>query len=279
MSFLKPTISLFAIVFSGCFLLSGCTMQISEKEDNPLSAANTLPVEIQMQRLHSYPEGGSLVIPATEMAAGDILLTSPYGPTSLGIRLFSASTVSHAAIYLGNDQVVEAVGGSGVQIVSLDKVMDHNSKIIVLRVPELSAEQALAIRHFSESQVGQRYNYNGVALMAPFMMTRQLCSLNPFSEKFRNGCISTLAKLQLGSDEDAKGSFFCSQFVIEAYNQAGLPITTSDPVWVSPVDLLHMRQGDVASLTPNNPLLYIGHLKKGIIESTTASIRNGFSAK
>lgn len=266
---------LVSLLIGSLLLLNGCAMQISETQPQELKEnSSALPVEIQLQRIHSYPEGGSRVIGTSAIQSGDILLTSPFGPTSMGIRLFSASSVSHAAIYLGNDLVVEAVGGSGVQIVTMDEVMDHNSKIIVFRVPDLSAQQALAIREFSESKVGMKYNYNGVALMAPFMLTRQLCNLNPFSSTFSNDCLNAMAQIQLGNDEDAKGKFFCSQFVIEAYNQAGLPITASAPVWVSPVDLLHMREGDVAFLTPNKPLQYVGHLKRGMVETTMTSVKN-----
>ncbi|GKX58266.1 YaeF family permuted papain-like enzyme [Leminorella grimontii] len=257
--------------------IGGCTVQVSDNRSEALAQENGgLPVDIQLQRLHSYPKGGSVVIPASQMKAGDILLTSPYGPTSLGIRLFSGSTVSHAAIYLGDDKVVEAVGGSGVQVVTLEQALDHNSKIVVMRVPGLTEEQALSIQNFSEESLGKHYNYNGVALIAPFMLTRQLCSLNPFSSEFRNGCISLMAQLQLGSDEDAKGNYFCSQFVIEAYNRAGRPITESAPVWISPVDLLHMREGDVASFTPNVPLQYVGHLKRGVVENTTIALQQFF---
>lgn len=269
---------LIPLIVCSLLLLNGCVMQISESESQRPEEDNAaLPVDIQFQRMHSYPEGGSRVIDTSVIQTGDILLTSPFGPTSMGIRLFSASSVSHAAIYLGNDLVAEAVGGSGVQIVTMNEVMEHNTKIIVLRVPGLSEQQALTIRQFSESKVGVKYNYNGVALMAPFMFTRQLCNLNPFSSTFRNDCLNTMAQIQLGDDEDAKGKLFCSQFVIEAYNQAGLPITASAPVWVSPVDLLHMREGDVAFLTPNKPLQYVGHLKRGMVETTMTSIKDFLS--
>ena len=38
--------------------------------------------------------------------------------------------------------------------------------------------------------------------------------------------------------------------------------TDADPRWVSPVDIMHMREGDVSSFTPVQPLQYVGHLKK-----------------
>ncbi|WP_246201869.1 YaeF family permuted papain-like enzyme [Budvicia diplopodorum] len=273
------TFRLIALATGILVLLSGCTMQVSGNsaiQEGSDGKTALLPVDIQLQRIHSYPNGGSQLITASSMNAGDIILSSAAGPTSMGIRLFSISGVSHAAIYLGDDRVAEAVG-SGVQIVSLEQAMQHSSKLIVFRYPGLTPEHALAIRQFSQDKVGIRYNYNGVALMAPFMLTRKVCDLNPFSSTFRNYCLNTLAKIQLGTDDDAKGTFFCSQFVLEAYKYAGYPITDSAPVWVSPADLLHMREGDVASLTPIKPLLYVGHLKQGMLETTTTSVQDFFS--
>ena len=71
--------------------------------------------------------------------------------------------------------------------------------------------------------------------------------------------IVCFAMVQLGGSRNDQ--FFCSQFVLEAYNQAGLPVTTADPRWVSPADLLHMREGDVPSIPSTQPLRYVGHLK------------------
>ena len=68
-----------------------------------------------------------------------------------------------------------------------------------------------------------------------------------------------MGAVQLGLGRSDR--FFCSQFVLEAYRQAGLPITDADPRWVSPADLLHMREGDVPSIAATQPLRYIGHLK------------------
>ena len=55
--------------------------------------------------------------------------------------------------------------------------------------------------------------------------------------------------------------FFCSQLVADAYKQAGLELTYADPRWLSPADLLHMREGDVPAFSPKKKLEYLGHLK------------------
>ncbi|ASK27634.1 C40 family peptidase [Neisseria chenwenguii] len=46
--------------------------------------------------------------------------------------------------------------------------------------------------------------------------------------------------------------FFCSQFVVEAFNRAYKPLTDTEPEWITPSDILNMREGDVPSVTPCN---------------------------
>lgn len=48
-------------------------------------------------------------------------------------------------------------------------------------------------------------------------------------------------------------SFFCSQLVLKAFEEAGLPITDTPAVWNTPLDVL------VLSYT--RKLGYVGHLK------------------
>lgn len=73
------------------------------------------------------------------------------------------------------------------------------------------------------------------------------------------------AASQLETLDDAEPNrYFCSQFVIAAWEYAGQPLTVADSAWVSPSDLMHMREGDVFTLSPVQPLQYVGHLSTGI---------------
>ena len=96
--------------------------------------------------------------------------------------------------------------------------------------------------------------------MAPFSLERRACELPLVPEGVRDFCIRGIATVQLGAGGN-NDRFFCSQFVLEAYAQAGLPITDADPRWISPADILHMREGDVPSMKIHQPLVYVGHLK------------------
>ncbi|WP_337261349.1 MULTISPECIES: YaeF family permuted papain-like enzyme [unclassified Serratia (in: enterobacteria)] len=253
-----PFIWLFALLPA---FLNGCTMDIALPKKEQHASLN--PVDIQFQALSSAPQNTFREVDAAALQDGDLLFSSTIGLTSLGIRIFSASSVSHVAIYLGQGQVAEAVG-DGVQIVSLDDALAHSDKLFALRMPGLAPTQAEQIRHFAKQKAGSRYNYQGIIEMMPFMVTKQLCSLNPFSKDFRQQCVKGLAAAQLSASTADESSYFCSQFVLAAFEHAGRPLTLASSGWVSPGDLLHMREGDIATLAPNQTLAYVGHIKPGI---------------
>lgn len=251
------------------FLFSGCTLDVSRQE----SSANAVDAQskqwaIKMQRQSSLSEKKLLDITETELKAGDLLFSSSIGVTSLGIRLLSTSSVSHVAIYLGDHNVAEAIG-NGVQIISLQEAMRHSDKLFALRVPDLTSEQAAAIKVFAQQAQHSRYNYRGIVEFVPFMVTKQLCSLNPFSETFRQQCISGFATAQLSSTSEVeKKAWFCSEFVSDAFLKAGHPLTMAEAGWISPSDLMHMREGDISTYKPETRLQYVGHLKPGIYIKT-----------
>jgi len=119
--------------------------------------------------------GGELIAPST-LAAGDILLSSVGTLQSLGIQLATFAPVSHALIYLGDARVAEAVG-DGVQVRSIRAVLDSEQMVVAFRDPQLTPEQAAAVRSWALAQVGTQYNTVGVVLSAPFVVNRRLCEV------------------------------------------------------------------------------------------------------
>jgi uncharacterized protein YycO len=65
---------------------------------------------------------------------GDILLSAAGGITSLGIRLMTLSPVSHASLYVGNQQVAEAVG-EGIRRRTVATLLDEESTVAAFRHP------------------------------------------------------------------------------------------------------------------------------------------------
>jgi hypothetical protein len=213
---------------------------------------------IQLQNKSIDPANGGALVNEKALQAGDIILSAANGINSAGIRAITLSPVSHAALYVGKGQIIEAVGG-GVRQRSVQEFMAEEATIVAFRHPKLDGVQAALIQKFAEKHVGTKYNTAGIVLQAPFTLERKLCELPILPALARDACIRGVAAIQLGPVPNDQ--FFCSQFVLEAYKAAGLPLTDADPRLVTPGDLLHMRQGDVPSIKIHQALQYVGHLK------------------
>jgi hypothetical protein len=241
-------------LFAATCLLAACATGIGT---DPTSGKSTLQAQ---NRLLLTPANGGQRITTAALQPGDIILSSTKGLTSMGIRLLTVSPVSHAALYLGNDDIAEAVG-AGIRTRKMADFMDDESTIVAFRHPGVRAEHADTMRSFAQAQAGKKYNMLGIVLQAPFTLQRQYCELPLVPSLVRDACIRGLAAIQLGVARNDR--FFCSQFVLAAYQQAQLPLTNADPLLVSPADLLHMREGDVPSIRIEQTLQYVGHLKTG----------------
>jgi hypothetical protein len=233
-------------------LLAGCATRFYA-DDKP----ETQP-RLQVQNPGLSPTNGGLAIAAQALQPGDILLSSANAVTSVGIRMLTLSPVSHASLYIGDEQVAEAVG-EGIRRRSVAALLAEESTVVAFRHPGVQPEHLQKMRDFVVETVGTRYNYVGVMLQAPFSIERRLCELPLTPSLVRDFCVQGVGAVQLGLGRSDR--FFCSQFVLEAYRRAGLPLTEADPRFLSPADLLHMREGDVPSVRSLQALQYVGHLK------------------
>jgi uncharacterized protein YycO len=247
-------IKIISLLF-GTFLVS-CTTQFVKPTAGTQSAGI-----IQIQSASISPKNGGQFIEVSELQVGDILLTATTGVASVGIRAATLAPVSHAALYVGDGQVVEAVV-KGVQMRSMVRFLDEESTVVAFRHPKITAENANGLKTFAVNQIGKSYNHVGIVLHAPFAIERRICELPLIPGVIREACLRGLAQIQLGAMRD--NSFFCSQLVVAAYAAAQTPLVETDPRFVSPGDLLHMRENDVPSLSPKEKLMYVGHLKTSI---------------
>ena len=216
-----------------------------------------------VMRLHTVrnstlPESGMIKIGEQDLQAGDILFSSEASVQSLGIRLFSNAAVSHVFLYLGDGEIAEAVG-AGVRIRRLDEALKESNLTAAFRRPDLTEENITALRNFARQQNGRRYNFLGIVKQVPYSLARNACELHVIPRRIRRFCLKTMAAVMIPSFGNRR--FFCSQFVIEAFNRAGKPLTSKSPEWLDPADILHMREGDVATFTPKARLNYVGHLQ------------------
>ena len=216
-----------------------------------------------VMRLHTVrnstlPESGMIKIGEQDLQAGDILFSSEASVQSLGIRLFSNAAVSHVFLYLGDGEIAEAVG-AGVRIRRLDEALKESNLTAAFRRPDLTEENIAAMRDFARQQNGRHYNFLGIVKQVPYSLARNACELPVIPRRIRRFCLNTMAAVMIPSFGNRR--FFCSQFVIEAFNRAGKPLTSKSPEWLDPADILHMREGDVATFTPKARLNYVGHLQ------------------
>ena len=227
-------------------------------------------IGIAVQNRSLDPSNGGELISEKTLRTGDIILSATNGINSLGIRAITLSPVSHAALYVGNGRIIEAVG-SGVRSRSVQEFVAEESTIAAFRHPKMDGAEAALIQKFAEKHVGTKYNTAGIVLQAPFTLQRKFCELPIMPAAIRDACIRGSAAIALGPVPNDQ--FFCSQFVLEAYKAAGIPLTDADPRLVTPDDLLHMRQGDVPSFKINQALQYIGHLKAPPILASAVEVK------
>ena len=157
------------------------------------------------------------------------------------------SAVSHAALYIGDEQVVEAIC-EGVVLRDLDLSLRDDRLAGAYRVPELTQEQALRVRDFVGMNLGKPY-WVGLAAGAGL-------SYGVRNSKVLRAVVCL--KVNICSDSDIpvpknQDSFFCSQLVLEAFKNAGVPLVS--------IPSSHVAPADIPDLWAKKPLLYVGHLK------------------
>jgi hypothetical protein len=108
----------------------------------------------------------------SDLRPGDLLLCrgadkllDPRNFARKRIRDLTGSPFTHAAIYLGDDEVGDAVPLKGVSVRRLDALLKDAEYMVVLRHPDAWDEERIAgLRQFIEGlqRAGARYNYEGV---------------------------------------------------------------------------------------------------------------------
>jgi hypothetical protein len=250
------TFTLAAIICAGC--ATSFDYPDNQLATSATSSKSGMRAPVRFQNLALNPRNGGQLIHADALLAGDILLSATDGITSAGIRLLTMAPVSHASVYIGNHEIVEAVG-QGVRKRTIAETLQEEAVVVVFRHPRLEQTHAEKIRSFALQKVGKPYDHLGIVLQAPFSIERRLCELPLVPDVIRHACLQGIATIQLGTVNNDR--FFCSQLVLESYRQAGLPLTQANPRWISPADILHMREGDVPSMRVRQTLAYVGHLK------------------
>ncbi len=182
-------------------------------------------------------------ITQADMQPADIIVSTGSGKVSTVIRTGSASPYSHAALYIGEGEVIEAIG-EGVVRQKLEFALSDDTLAVVYRRKNLSATQARLVIRYAPSQVGKSYDYAGVV---------------GASKHTVGGMVMHAISIPLGVIQDIgeainmispESSFFCSELVLRAFEHADAPITFKPATTSAPGDIPGSHQ-----------VQYIGHLK------------------
>lgn len=204
------------------------------------------------------PQKDEAALAQDTLEPGDIILTSAPTLRSVGIRLFTLSSVSHAALYIGDGRIVEALG-SGVRERPLEELLREENVALVLRYPGLTRDEQLEMLDYARQKTGARFNYFGATLHVPFSLTRRICELPLLPGTIRDACLRSMGVFSYAAATESQ--LFCSQLVMQAYQRAGVQVTDADPRLLTPADILHMREGDVSSVRVRKQLRYMGYLR------------------
>jgi len=197
------------------------------------SQAVARPLEIPLD-----PGAGGRSIDVSALSPGDIIVSTARHPVSFAIRAGTLSSISHAMVYVGDGNVVEAVG-SGVREVPVATAVSDAILAVAYRDPRVDAAKAAAIVAYARAQVGKPYDYAGVARVG-----------YRIAYPFRGRMLDKIRELT-GLADDSANSFFCSELVFAAYENAGIPLLAARPDASTPEDLVALRNG---------LLQYVGHL-------------------
>src|SRR5229473_472257 len=212
------------------------------------------------------PGAGGVSIGESALQIGDIIVSTTSHATSRLIQFGTGSQISHASIYIGGGQVVEAIG-DGVVLRSLSDALAEDTVAVAFRYPGITSTQQLMVRDFAGRQLGRPYNYVGIVRQAAFQIDSTHCDGLP--GELRATCRNWVGRVVLGAGNS--DTFFCSQLVLAAYADAGIPLTSTPPNWASPQDIVNVAL--------STHLAYVGHLKApsagsqslAVIASTVAS--------
>ncbi|MGD0909979.1 MAG: hypothetical protein ABSA96_20540 [Candidatus Acidiferrales bacterium] len=194
-------------------------------------------------------DGGGLCIDDRSLSPGDIIVSTE--PTSKSIqsgaiRFGTGSAISHAALYTGQSQVIEAIG-SGVRRTTLSESLRDHDLAVGYRVRGLTGAKAIEVIAYANklAQPGAKYDLTG-ALSAGVSRPRGYLI-----------CVVALGIMPctaaaLAGQFKSSDKFYCSQLVLEAFRRAGASFISADPHSSVPQD--------IPEAYSRGKLLYVGHL-------------------
>ncbi|MGM0546524.1 MAG: YiiX/YebB-like N1pC/P60 family cysteine hydrolase [Bacteroidota bacterium] len=151
---------------------------------------------------------------------GDVLLIDGSSRISMAIKYITQSTWSHAAIFIGKDNLldvetsnqhvlIEADVKEGVRKVPLSNYCQNHTRIC--RPVGLSADEVQQVIGFMKDRIGYKYDLKNI-----FDLARYFIQTPPVPQKYRRRLLA------LGSGDPTKA--ICSSLIAQAFQLVRYPI-------------------------------------------------------
>jgi hypothetical protein len=143
------------------------------------------------------------------LQCGDVVLVEGNTKFSTAIKYLSQSTWSHAMLYVGSGEFVEADVSKGIIRSSVTELAGYHTRIC--RPVGLSPDEIKAVCHHAVSKLGGTYDLRNV-----FDLVRYLVPILPFPARHRRKLLA------FGSGDPTKA--VCSTLIAEAFASVNYPI-------------------------------------------------------
>ena len=173
-------------------------------------------------------------IPTSSLQQADVILTTGKGFVSEAIKISTASDVSHAMLYVGDDDIIHAEERGVVQD-ALETVIAYATKAQVYRHKAVTPAQQDLIISYAHAQKGKKFDYEEM-----FGAANPFAPSSSVSPVVVGGSVAVMkAYNQISGDRE---EFFCSELVVAAYQHAGLRmgLLNWNPSTYSPGDISNL---------------------------------------
>ena len=170
-------------------------------------------------------------IKVNDLLPGDVILYKGTGFISRAIQFFDGTDFSHAAVYLGDGMVGEAIA-SGLERQPFEKgakgiwVQAHRIKEVV---PTMDPVLTVANAYLDQ---GNRYGYEQLLLLAFLCLTRKL-RLTPTMRYLVRSVLDSATSSLTALVSQKKQPMICSEYVYRTYDEALPPPDDIYTLWIN----------------------------------------------